>query len=114
MEPLADRATEFVRTIARSKIARDGVAIVRVGRYDVAIFDVAGELHAYENVCPHQGGPIGEGSIEDATVTCPWHAWCFDLRTGFMTIGEFARLRAFDAYEDAGVVFVAMQPKEDA
>ena len=32
--------------------------------------------------CPHQGGPLAEGWLEGRLVTCPWHAWCFDLRTG--------------------------------
>ena len=103
----------FVRAGERGAIPRGGARIVRAGRYEVAIFDVGGELHAYENACPHQGGPIGEGFIEDATVTCPWHAWCFDLRTGWMTLGEFARLRRFDVRVENGTVYVAREPIPD-
>ena len=100
----------FVRVAERAHVPPGEARIVKVGRYDVAIFNVGGELHAYENACPHQGGPIGEGLIEDGTVTCPWHAWCFDLRTGSMTLGDFARLRAFDLREDGGAIYVAKEP----
>jgi nitrite reductase/ring-hydroxylating ferredoxin subunit len=100
----------YVPAAQRSAIARGAAIVTTVGRYEVAIFDVDGELYAYENACPHQGGPIGEGFIEDATVTCPWHAWCFDLRTGFMTLGEFARLRRFDLSVEGDAIYVAPEP----
>jgi nitrite reductase/ring-hydroxylating ferredoxin subunit len=108
------RDAKFVRVARRGTIDRDRATIVRAGRYDVAIFNVDGELHAYENACPHQGGPIGEGVIEDATVTCPWHAWCFDLRSGKMTLGDFARLRRFELYMEGDAVYVATEPVEES
>jgi nitrite reductase (NADH) small subunit len=104
----------FVLVARRGDVARDRSRVVRVGRYDVALFDVDGEVFAYENVCPHQGGPIAEGFIEGSTITCPWHAWCFDLRTGSMTIGDFARLRRFDVTTEGDAIYVASEPREDA
>ena len=101
---------EFVRTVQADAIAVGTALIVNVGQYEVAIFNVSGTFHAYENACPHQGGPIGEGLIESETVTCPWHAWCFDLRSGSMTLGDFARLRAFDVRVDDGAIFVSAEP----
>ena len=106
--------TGYVRAARREQIPPGGSAVVRIGRYDVAIFDVDGELHAYENACPHQGGPISEGWIENATVTCPWHAWCFDLRTGYLTLGTFARLRPFGLTVEDGIVFISSEPVEGA
>lgn len=41
-----------------------------------------GVIHAYENVCPHMGGPVGEGEIENGRITCPWHSWQFNLQDG--------------------------------
>ncbi|OGH56073.1 MAG: hypothetical protein A3G34_13060 [Candidatus Lindowbacteria bacterium RIFCSPLOWO2_12_FULL_62_27] len=48
----------------------------------VALFNVAGQIYALDNTCPHAGGPLGEGYLEDKTVTCPWHGWSFDVTTG--------------------------------
>lgn len=48
----------------------------------IAIFNINSQFYALENVCPHQGGPLGEGDIEDGCVTCPWHGWQFNVETG--------------------------------
>ena len=41
-----------------------------------------GQLTVTDNECPHRGGPLGQGVMEQGHVICPWHAWAFDLRTG--------------------------------
>ena len=41
-----------------------------------------GQYAALDNKCPHQGGPLGEGSIENGLLRCPWHGWDFDPTTG--------------------------------
>jgi nitrite reductase (NADH) small subunit len=48
----------------------------------VALFNVDGEFFALDGVCPHQGGPLGKGVLSGCIVTCPWHGWQFDVRTG--------------------------------
>lgn len=49
---------------------------------EIALFKVEGQIHALENICPHMGGPLGEGCLEGFKVTCPWHGWEFDVRDG--------------------------------
>jgi nitrite reductase (NADH) small subunit len=48
----------------------------------IALFNVDGEFFALDGVCPHQGGPLAEGTLKGCVVTCPWHGWLFDVRTG--------------------------------
>jgi len=48
----------------------------------VAIFNVDGELFALDGICPHQGGPLGCGALQDKIITCPWHGWQFNVATG--------------------------------
>src|SRR5258707_1257869 len=48
----------------------------------VALFNVDGMFYALDGVCPHAGGPLGEGTLRGKTVTCPWHGWQFDVSTG--------------------------------
>lgn len=47
-----------------------------------ALFNVDGRISVIDGICPHQGGPLAEGSLEGTTVTCPWHGWQFDVQTG--------------------------------
>ena len=53
-----------------------------VGNRIVALFNVGGEYFALDGICPHQGGPLGKGKLAGCMVTCPWHGWQFDVRTG--------------------------------
>ncbi len=58
------------------------VKAVTCGLETVCMTHCGGEYYALSNVCPHQGGPLGEGSIERGLLRCPWHGWDFDPRTG--------------------------------
>jgi nitrite reductase (NADH) small subunit len=49
---------------------------------EIALFNLNGNIYALENACPHMGAPLNEGEIDDCIVTCPWHGWQFDVRTG--------------------------------
>lgn len=53
-----------------------------VGDRIVALFNVDGKFHALDGVCPHQGGPLGQGQLSGTIVTCPWHGWQFDVCDG--------------------------------
>ncbi|MDG2385600.1 MAG: Rieske 2Fe-2S domain-containing protein [Pirellulaceae bacterium] len=58
-----------------------GIEVVASGRM-IALFNVDGQFHALDGVCPHQGGPLGQGELCGTIVTCPWHGWQFDVSTG--------------------------------
>jgi len=48
----------------------------------LCIANINGVIRALDNECPHRGGPLAEGLIEDGKLICPWHAWSFDPATG--------------------------------
>ena len=105
----------FVRLRGAAEMPAGTSRAVRAGDYDLALFNVRGEFYALENSCPHQGGPIADGWLEDAVIVCPWHGWCFDVRTGKMTLGEYARVPRFRVQQDGRDLLVATRPEaEDA
>jgi 3-phenylpropionate/trans-cinnamate dioxygenase ferredoxin subunit len=53
-----------------------------VGEWRVLVCNVGGELHAIEDVCPHDRGPLGEGRLRGAVIECPRHGARFDVRDG--------------------------------
>lgn len=59
----------------------EGREFVVAGRI-VAIFNVDGAFFALDGICPHAGGPLGKGAVQNNVVTCPWHGWQFDVTTG--------------------------------
>ena len=58
-----------------SDIQEDRAKIFTISGERVAIFKYDGKLSAINNVCRHQGGPLGEGKIIDGCITCPWHGY---------------------------------------
>jgi len=51
----------------------------------LALFRVDGEVVCVQAFCPHLEGPLFQGSVANGEVTCPWHLWRFDLRSGART-----------------------------
>ncbi|MGH7387992.1 MAG: Rieske (2Fe-2S) protein [Candidatus Rokuibacteriota bacterium] len=43
---------------------------------------VGDQVHALDDVCAHQGGPLSEGKLSGTRLACPWHGWMYDVRTG--------------------------------
>jgi thiamine pyrophosphate-dependent acetolactate synthase large subunit-like protein/nitrite reductase/ring-hydroxylating ferredoxin subunit len=61
-----------VNEVTATVVERRGVCLARIER----------GLGALDNRCPHQGGPLGEGTIEDGWLICPWHGYEYDPITG--------------------------------
>ena len=80
--------------------------VIRAGGLEIGLFLVAGEVRAFRNFCPHAGAPLSGGRIEGESITCPWHGWRFDLRTGAHASNPRCTLEAHRVEVAAGTVFV--------
>ena len=60
-----------------------------------AICNAGGELYALAGVCPHAGGPLGQGALHGTTLVCPWHGWEYDCRTGVNDFDEDVKVDTF-------------------
>jgi len=74
--------SEFITVAKVEEIPPGTGKTVDVNGVWIALFNVDGSFVAVDNTCPHAGGPIGEGSLSGEIVTCPWHGWQFNVRTG--------------------------------
>lgn len=57
-------------------------ACLDVNGVDMVLCNVEGELFAVENECPHAGLPLGDGELTDCILTCPYHGYAYDVRSG--------------------------------
>jgi nitrite reductase/ring-hydroxylating ferredoxin subunit len=110
-------------------IPANGRLVVDVGDTTVGIFRVNGRLIAYENSCPHMGGPVCQGLIIPAVrelvddrrvstgyafdesemrIVCPWHGYEFAIETGAHPAKASIRLRPVDVDESGGDVYVTL------
>jgi nitrite reductase (NADH) small subunit len=96
--------------VASSAEVREGagIAVLAEGT-PVALFRVEGRCHAIANACPHKGGPLAEGELEGHVVTCPWHGWTWDVRTGQnVRQPRLKGVPCFAVTEENGEVFIAL------
>jgi 3-phenylpropionate/trans-cinnamate dioxygenase ferredoxin subunit len=82
--------SKIVRVATTDEMANQSAKCIEVDGEKVALFKVEGAFHALSDTCTYRGGPLSEGDVEGAEVTCPWHGAKFDLRTGAV-VGPPAR-----------------------
>ncbi|MEM9169775.1 MAG: thiamine pyrophosphate-dependent enzyme [Pseudomonadota bacterium] len=108
---------EWFNVAARGAPPDGRVMSVTAGRKTLALVRFDGRLAAMDNRCPHQGGPLGEGSIEKGAdgkcwLRCPWHGWDFDPLTGKPPGGHADSGQDLYAVEErADGVYVAVAPE---
>ncbi len=73
---------EFVSVCKASDVIEGEGKTVAIGKQLIAVFKIAGQFYAIDDVCPHMGASLSGGYVEQLTVTCPWHAWRFRLNDG--------------------------------
>jgi nitrite reductase/ring-hydroxylating ferredoxin subunit len=73
---------EFVKVARVDEIPIGQAKLVEVNGTEIAVFNVNGSFHAIDNMCTHVGGPLCEGELDGAAVTCPWHGAVFDVTSG--------------------------------
>ena len=73
---------EFVRVTGTADVAPGSGVVTEANGQAIAVFNVDGTYYAIDNTCVHRGGPLGEGELEGDTVTCPWHGWQYNVKTG--------------------------------
>jgi len=72
----------------------------------IALYNVGGMVYATENSCPHSGGPLGKGILRGELITCPWHMWSFNVRTGLCDVNPEERIETYPVKVRNGQIFV--------
>jgi 3-phenylpropionate/trans-cinnamate dioxygenase ferredoxin component len=97
----------LVPVCATSDVAPGTGKTVSVQGKELAVFNVDGTFHVLDNECPHRGGPLGEGELEGCLLTCPWHAWQFDVRTGD-SVTDDSKVAVYPCTVEGGQVLVTL------
>jgi nitrite reductase/ring-hydroxylating ferredoxin subunit len=91
-------------------IADGDYRIFAVEELEVGIFRTGSKVLAYENVCPHAGGPVCQGKIfhQVEEIICPWHGYEFDLATGCHPGDASVRLTPVKVAVRDGQIYVSV------
>ncbi|MCA9215419.1 MAG: Rieske 2Fe-2S domain-containing protein [Planctomycetales bacterium] len=96
--------------LAKCDDCDEGCAIeVTANNRVIAIFNVEGQFYALDGVCPHQGGPLGNGQICDGVVTCPWHQWQFVVESGESLFSPAVRQPTIELEIEDGQIYARFE-----
>jgi nitrite reductase/ring-hydroxylating ferredoxin subunit len=85
-----------------------GKAFTVAGR-ELAFFNARGRIFATDNLCPHDGAPLAEGSLYGTVITCPWHAAEFDIISGkVLTPPAVEDIRSYPVFVNDGTIEVEL------
>ena len=94
---------------SKKELPEGRVKTVTANHKGICLTHYNGKFSALDNRCPHQGGPLGEGSIENGMLRCPWHGWDYDPCTG-KSPGSFDDgIETFPVKEEGDTIFVGVQ-----
>jgi nitrite reductase/ring-hydroxylating ferredoxin subunit len=106
--------TVLHRAASLAELAETGRKVVKIAGRQVVLFATADGVRATNNRCPHEGYPLAEGSLtEDCVLTCNWHNWKFDLKSGQTLVGGDL-LRSYPVEVRDGDIFLDLSdpPRE--
>ena len=105
-EPPPSGAAEWTRAVELDRLQPSRPVAVKLRGKHVALFLHQGEVLACNNRCPHEGYPLVEGALDaDCVLTCNWHNWKFDLKTGATVYGG-DNLRIYPVKVEDGAVWL--------
>lgn len=74
--------SKFIQIARKSEIPKGSAKCVEVEGRRIAVFNLGDEFFGIDDVCPHAGAPLSEGTVDGGEVECPWHGARFNLKTG--------------------------------
>ena len=103
---------EFHKLAATDEVSPGEIQQFLVEDRFVALCNVDGEFHAFEDVCTHQFAHLSEGEFTDSMVTCPLHGARFDVKTGApKSLPAVKPVPKHEVKVENGSVYVALNPK---
>lgn len=90
---------EFVSTPIRKAV---------VNGKEIALCKYEDKFYAIGAICPHQGGPLDEGMLEDGCVVCPWHGWAFNVKDGSSRFNPSVKIETYETKVEGNDLMLAV------
>jgi nitrite reductase/ring-hydroxylating ferredoxin subunit/multimeric flavodoxin WrbA len=98
---------------AADELAQRSVRQLTLGDMAIALTYKDGQFGALSGVCNHVGGPLGNGTLDEDYVVCPWHYWAFHRQTGKGRLNEVNAVPAHAVRVENGRVLISAQPQSE-
>ncbi len=104
----------FIKVCSLSELPENSQKIVPLGLHKIALFHYNKEITAIANACLHKAGPLGLGLVENKYdglyVTCPWHGWEYNIKTGSAPPGYKDQQAVYEVKVEGDDILINEQP----
>ncbi|WP_026370801.1 Rieske (2Fe-2S) protein [Kallotenue papyrolyticum] len=101
---------QIVKVATIDQLPPGRMLYVEVEGLPIALANVDGAIYAFGDACRHEGGPLSSGVLRGDVVTCPWHGWAYNVRTGKSVIPPVGlRIPTYDVRVEDQDVFVVIE-----
>jgi nitrite reductase/ring-hydroxylating ferredoxin subunit len=108
MESLPEQ--EVIKVATLDQLQPGQMMYVSVDGLPIALANVNGTIYAFGDSCRHEGGSLSSGVLRDDVVTCPWHGWAYNVRTGKSVVPPIGlRIPRYDVVVEDNVVYVVLE-----
>lgn len=104
--------TNWIKVGTEEQFSDGGLHTVAIERQRVVVARLNGRLFAFDALCPHAQGPMERSEIEGAIVSCPLHAWRFDLENDGKELHGYRSLATYPVKVNAGDVLIDLQTQQ--
>ena len=87
-------------------IPEGGSKLIMVDDTPIALFKIKGEVHAWDNRCPHRGASLADGNISNSVIQCKFHLWEFDIKSACAVANSDLKVKTFAVVIEDGNVFI--------
>ncbi len=102
---------DWYKVLDNKELPEGRVKAVTCAHKTVCMTHFEGKYAALDNKCPHQGGPLGEGSIEKGWLRCPWHGWDYNPLTGNSPGGHDDGVEVYPTEIREDGIYVGFEPE---
>ena len=114
MSATTTETRRWVDVAAADSVAEGEAKAFQVEATRVAVARANGQLYAVQDLCSHDDGPLGDGTLEEYAIVCPRHGAKFDIRTGVvLAMPAAAPIETFPVMEKDGRIHVAVRDLGD-
>lgn len=99
----------WVKVASENEVAINSTKKLSIENQQILLLNVDGQFSALEGLCPHQGGPIIDASIENGIIRCPWHGHPFNPLTG-KSLGDDSDLKTFEIEKRVDGIYIKVPP----
>ncbi|MEC7240438.1 MAG: Rieske 2Fe-2S domain-containing protein [Myxococcota bacterium] len=102
-----EKDSEGYTAVASSDFVTEGrPSTFRVAGRNIAVYRDEGTLYAIDSACTHEDGPLGESDVVDGVITCPYHDWRFELKTGHCLSEPSRPVTTHQIKENSGFIWI--------